>query len=336
MTKLRLLLAGFGNVGRRFVEILAKRETYPGLSGLEVAIVAVTTGRHGAWANPAGLAPGDILKTYQSCGRFPDALNTPDAIRTLDYDVLVELSPLSITGRGEPAISHVREALDRGRHVVSANKGPVAWAYHDLAARAQRNGVRFLHEATVMDGAPVFNLQRHCLQGNTILRLEGILTSTSNVVLGEMERGLSLTEAVAKAQGLGIAEADPSADLEGWDAAVKLTALANVLMQANLTPERIQRQGIENLTSETLTSARSRGCRIKMVCEAFRTGTEVQGSVAVRELPLEHPFARAEGAGSILRIHTDLLGRLVIAEDAPDLSTTAYGVIADLLALQSS
>ena len=336
MKKLRLLLAGFGNVGRRFVEILAERKTYPGLSGLEVAIVAVTTGRHGAWANPAGLAPANILETHRSRGGFPEALNTLQAIRTLDFDVLVELSPLSIPGQGEPAISHVRETLDRGRHVVSANKGPVAWAYHDLAARAQRNGVRFLHEATVMDGAPVFNLQRHCLRGNTITRLEGILNSTSNVVLGEMERGLSLAEAVTKAQAMGIAEADPSADLEGWDAAVKLTALANVLMEANITPERIQRQGIEKLTPDDLASARSRGCRIKMVCEAFRTGAVVQGSVAVRELSLDHPFARAEGAGSILRIHADLLGRLVIAEDAPDLSTTAYGVIADLLALQAS
>jgi len=336
MTKLRLLLAGFGNVGRRFVEILAEREAYPGLSGLEVAIVAVTTGRHGGWANPAGLAPADILETHHACGGFPEALSTLEAIRTLDFNVLVELSPLSIPGKGEPAISHVREALDRGRHVVSANKGPVAWAYHDLAARAQRNDVRFLHEATVMDGAPVFNLQRHCLRGNTILRLEGILNSTSNMVLGEMERGLSLAEAVTKAQAMGIAEADPSADLEGWDAAVKLTALANVLLEANITPERIQRQGIEKLTPDDLASARSRGCRIKMVCEAFRTGAVVQGSVAVRELSLDHPFARAEGAGSILRIHADLLGRLVIAEDAPDLSTTAYGVIADLLALQAS
>ena len=217
--------------------------------------------------------------------------------------------------------------------MVSGNKGPVAWAYRELSTLARARGVRFLHEATVMDGAPVFNLQRHCLRGNTILRLEGILNSTSNVVLGEMEQGLSLAAAVAKTQAMGIAEADPSADLEGWDAAVKLTALANVLMDADLTPERILRQGIAKLTPEDLASAQNQGCRIKMVCEAFRTDAGTQGSVTVQELPLDHPFARVEGAGSVLRIHTDLLGRLIIAEDGSDLSTTAYGVISDLLAL---
>lgn len=336
MAKLRLLLAGFGNVGRRFVEILADRKSYPGLSGLEVAIVAVTTGQHGAWANPAGLAPVTILETYRTRGSFPDSLATLDAVRTLDFDVLVELSPLSIAGRGEPAISYVREALSRGRHVVSGNKGPVAWAYRELSTLARARGVRFLHEATVMDGAPVFNLQRHCLRGNTILRLEGILNSTSNVVLGEMERGLNLAAAVAKAQAMGIAEADPSADLEGWDAAVKLTALANVLMDADIKPEQIWRQGIAQLTPKDLAVAQSRGRRIKMICEAFRTDAGIQGSVTVQELPLDHPFARAEGAGSVLRIHTDLLGRLIIAEDGPDLSTTAYGVISDLLELSES
>lgn len=333
MATLRLLLAGFGNVGRRFVEILANRVAFPALSPLDVSIVAITTGRHGAWGIPQGLSPSTILEMYDARNGFPEGFDTLQAIRKMDFNVLVELSPLSISGRGEPAITHVREALNRRRHVVSANKGPVAWAYRELRDLAQKQGVRFLHEATVMDGAPVFNLGRHCLRGNTISRLEGILNSTSNVVLGEMERGLSLPQAVSKAQAMGIAEADPSADLEGWDAAVKLTALANVLMDAELTPEQIQRQGIGNLVPGDLDSARSRGCRIKMVCEALRTGSGIQGSVLVKELALDHPFARVEGADSVLRLHTDLLGRLLIAEDGPDLTTTAYGLISDLLSL---
>ena len=332
MATLRLLLAGFGNVGRRFVEILRDRKAYPALQDLDVVLVGITTGRHGAWADPSGLAPEAVLERKG----FPLAMDTLQAVRTLDFDVLVELSPLSIKGRGEPAISHVREALDRGRHVVSANKGPVAWAWSDLQGLARKRGVRFLHEATVMDGAPVFNLARHCLRGNRILALEGILNSTSNVVLCEMERGTTLAEAVAKAQALGIAEADPSADLEGWDAAVKLTALANVLMDAGLTPERIAREGLGGITPSELAAARTRGGRYKLVCEARRDEEGVRGQVALRELPLDHPFARTEGPGSLLRIHTDILGKLVIAEDGPDLSTTAYGVIADLLELQKA
>jgi homoserine dehydrogenase len=333
MAALRLLLAGFGNVAQRFVEILADRQDYSGLAGFDVQVVAITTGSHGAWSVPVGLEPASILEEYRAQGRLPDKIDTLNAVRTLDYDVLVELSPLNIARKGEPAISHVREALLRGRHVVSANKGPVAWAYRELQDLARAKGVRFLHEATVMDGAPIFNLGRHCLRGNKILRLDGILNSTSNVVLCEMERGLSLPEAVKKAQAMGIAEADPSADLAGWDAAVKLTALANALMEADLTPERIDRHSIEHITMEELVSALSRGRRIKMVCEAERVDGTVRGSVTIHELPREHPFARMEGAGSVLRLHTDLLGKLVIAEDEPDLSTTAYGVIIDLMNL---
>lgn len=333
MAPLRLLLAGFGSVGRRFVELLAERDACPGLAGFDVAIVAVTTGGHGAWADPAGLAPAAILERHRDHGGFPDALDTLEAARTLDYDVLVEVSPLGIARRGEPSISFVRAALARGRHVVSANKGPVAWAHAELDALARAHGARFLFEATVMDGAPLFNMARHCLRGNTILGLEGILNSTTNVVLGAMEQGLDLAGAVARAQAMGIAEADPRADLEGWDAAVKLTALANVLMDAGLTPEDVSRQGIEGLTPEDLASARHQGRRIKLVCAAVRDGGAVRASVKVRHLEAGHPFARVEGAGSVLRIHTDILGRLILAEDAPDLSTTAYGLIADLFAL---
>jgi len=333
MAPLRLLLAGFGSVGRRFVELLADRPAYPGLDGLDVVIVALTTDSHGAWSDPSGLAPAAILEQYRGHGGFPGTLDTLEAAATLEYDVLLELSPLSIAGRGEPAISHVRAALDRGRHVVSANKGPVAWAWRELDGLARTRGARFLHEATVMDGAPVFNLARHCLRGNSVLRLDGVLNSTTNVVLGAMEQGLDLAAAVARAQAMGIAEADPRADLEGWDAAVKLTALANVLMAAGLTPEAVDRQGIEHLTRHEVASALARGQRIKLVCEAFRDGGTVRASVSVRHLELEHPFARVAGAGSILRLHTDLLGRLILAEEEPDLSTTAYGLIADLFTL---
>jgi homoserine dehydrogenase len=330
---MRLLLAGFGHVGRRLVELLDRPREHPGLARLEASVVAVTTGRHGAWADPAGLGPARILEQYRTHGGFPQDLDTLEAARSLDYDVLVELSPLTVERRGEPAISHVRAALARGRHVVSANKGPVAWAWRELQALARDRGARFLHESAVMDGTPVFNLARHCLRGATVLGLDGVLNSTTNVVLGRMEQGESLDQAVARAQAMGIAEADPAADLEGWDAAVKLAALANVLMDADLAPEAVRRQGIAHLTPRDLAEAAARGLRLKVVCEAVRSGAGVQGRVEVRELEPGHPFARLEGADSILRLHTDLMGRISILEESPGLTGTAYGVIADLLEL---
>jgi homoserine dehydrogenase len=329
---LRLLLAGFGNVGRTLAEILRDRHCYPGLADLDVVVVGLTTASHGAVADPNGIDLDRALARFRTAGRFPDpAPATLDAIRSLDYDVLVELTTLAVAARGEPAITHVREALARGRHAVSGNKGPVAWAYRELAGLARANGAAFLHEAAVMDGAPVFNLVRHGLRGNRIVRLDGVLNSTTNVVLSAIERGATLAEGIAAAQRLGVAEADPSLDLDGWDAAVKLAALVNAAMGGELEPEQVARQSLREVSVTRVRAALARGLRVKLVATAERSGTGVTAKVAAEELPLSHPFARTDGAGSVLRIATDLMGTIVLAEEAPDLKTTAYGVISDLL-----
>ena len=337
---MRLLLAGFGNVGRTLAAILLRRGDHPGLAGLDVSVVAITTGSHGALARPGGIDLAAALDGYGRLGGFvpgdPDhaSLTTLEAAAELDYDVLVEMTPLTVAARGEPAISHVRAALSRGRHVVSCNKGPVAWAYRSLDALARRAGRAFLHEAAVMDGVPVFNLARCCLPGATVHGFEGILNSTTNVVLAALERGASMDDAVAEARRLGVAEADPSADLEGWDAAVKVAALANVLMDGELAPEAVAREAVGADTASRARAAAAAGRRVKVVCEASRDGGRVTGRVALRELGPGDPFALVEGTGSALRLFTDLPGRMVVTEEHPDLFTTAYGAIADLLAIR--
>lgn len=324
---MKLLLLGFGNVGRRLVEILVDRASYPGLAELDVSIIGITTGSRGGVADPDGL---DLRRVLAENGRFDSKLTSEEALRTLDYDVAVEMTPLDIQGRGTAAISHVRAAMERGRHVITCNKGPIAWAWRPLRDLARERGVSFLYETTVMDGAPVFNLVQRCLQGNTLLRIEGILNSTTNYVLGEMEKGASLAAAVKGARRLGIAEADPANDLEGWDAAVKVSALANVLLDADLPPEAVERESLSAITTDRVREALDRGCRLKVVCEAFREGGNVIGRARVREIPLADPFALVAGTGSILRFTTDILGKIVLTEEDPDLSTTAYGVISDL------
>ncbi|MFL6262908.1 MAG: homoserine dehydrogenase [Thermoanaerobaculia bacterium] len=328
---MKLLLLGFGNVGRRLAEVLVDRASYPGLADLEVSIVGITTGSRGGVADPDGLDPRRVLAEQ---GRFASSLGSEEALQTLDYDVAVEMTPLDIPGRGAAAISHMRAAMERGRHAITCNKGPIAWAWRPLRDLARERGVSFLYETTVMDGAPVFNLAQLCLQGNTVLKIEGILNSTTNYILGEMEKGASLADAIKGAQRLGIAEADPANDLEGWDAAVKVSALANVLLDADLPPEAVERESLSALTPQRVREALDRGCRLKMVCEAFREGGKVIGRVQVREIPLADPFALVAGTGSILRFTTDILGKLVITEEDPDLSTTAYGVISDLFRLR--
>ena len=339
---LRLLLLGFGHVGRRLAQILADiladRSVWPGLADLDVSVIGITTGTRGALANPSGIDLASALAEIRSRGSFakhPDfsRIGSLEAACTLDYDVLVEMTPLDLPGRGRDDIAHIRAALEHGRSAISANKGPLAWGYRELRDLARAKGCGFLHESAVMDGAPVFNLARFCLRGNVIQRIEGILNSTTNLILGELEAGGSLQGAIEKAQEKGVAEADPQNDLDGWDAAVKIAALANVLLGASLTPEEVERESLREIGPERLQAARENGCRIKMVCEVFRAGERIVGRVRAREVPLGDPFALVAGTGSILRLTTDLLGTIVITEENPDLTTTAYGILSDLLSL---
>jgi len=338
----RALLLGFGNVGRAAADILVRRDQHPGLAGLDVSVVGIVTGRHGALVNERGLDLGRALADWQRHGRFPPShpdhapLDAREALRTVACDVAVEMTPLTRAARGEPAITHVREALRGGRHVVTANKGPLAWAFAELSSLAAEQGLQFLYETTVMDGVPVFNLARHGLRGATVTRIEGILNSTTNAVLGALECGGTLADAVARAQQEGYAEADPSDDLEGWDAAVKLSALAAVLMGVALPPEAIAREGIAGIDPARVVAARARGARLKLVADAWREGGGVRGRVALREVPLEDPFALVAETSSILRLVTDLAGTVVITEERPGLQVTGYGVISDLLALSAA
>jgi homoserine dehydrogenase len=327
---LRALFLGFGNVGRAVAEILAHRERYPGLTGADITVVGIVTGSHGAKIDPDGIDLAQALSEFHSSGGFPPALRAGGDI---GYDAVVEMTPLDRRRRGEPAITHVREALARGRHAVSANKGPLAWAFRDLSRLARDRGLRFLYETAVMDGVPVFNLVRHGLRGATVHRVEGILNSTTNAILSALERGESFEEALARAQRDGVAEADPGDDLEGWDAAVKVSALANVLMDGDLPPESVAREGIVGVDAARVRETMARGARLKLVGEAWRDADAVQGRVVLREVPMTDPFALVEDTSNILRLVTDLAGRIVITEERPDIRVTAYGVISDLLTL---
>lgn len=346
----RALLLGFGHVGRELARVLLRRDEHPGLAGLDLRVVGIVTGSHRTLAEPGGLDLEAALAAYAGDGFSParPAFAEIDGLRAaaeLDYDVLVELTPLDVVGRGEAAIRHVRAALERGRHAISANKGPVAWAYRSLRDLARERGVRFLFEAAVMDGAPVFNLTRCALPGARIEALSGVLNSTTNVVLGGLEEGLAFEAAVDRARELGIAEADVrsaggaagGADLEGWDGAVKLAALANVLLvgegEAEVRPEQVTREVVDAALGERARRAREAGRRLKMVCEAVRADGSVRAAVRARELEPGHAFARLEGTSSALTITADLLGTITLVEEDPDLTTTAYGVLSDLLSL---
>jgi len=339
--QLKVLLIGFGNVGRQVAKILTReRDRFPGLAPLDLKFVGIIGKSKGSLVNQDnGIDLQRALEEVEDHGTFdpanPDSKDMTglEAAASLDYDVLIELSTLSVENRGQPAISHIGTALGRGSHAISANKGPVAFALKELQELALKNNCSFLYETTVMDGAPVFNMARCSLKGCTIKGIDGILNSTTNYILTRMEEGQTLEGAVREAQEIGMAEADPSHDLEGWDPAAKICVLANALMGASITPYEVERKGITGLTMDDIRKASASGKKLKLICRAWREAEEVKASVKVEEIPALHHYVSVTGGGAVIRIETDLMGPVLMTQEDPSLYDTAYGVLSDLMTL---
>jgi homoserine dehydrogenase len=316
-----LALIGYGNVARRFEEMLGEqRDTLASSYNLTCRVVATASRRHGCTAG--GTACRDSFEAIAHVGRS-------DA----DLKVVVETTTLDIE-RGEPAIAHVRAAFAAGCHVVTANKGPVAFAHDELAAAATAAGVRFLFEGAVMDGIPIFNLVRETLPALRITGFEGVVNTTTNHILTAMEEGRDFDSALAQMQADGIAEADASLDVDGWDAAAKTAALANVLLAAHMTPRDVARTGISAAMGDRARSARAGGKRLKLVASAHRdAGGHVVARVEPRELPQDHLLAGLAGDANALVLETDLLNRIAIGQLSSSLTQTAYALLGDLIAI---
>ncbi|MBL8175651.1 MAG: hypothetical protein JNK48_13340 [Bryobacterales bacterium] len=314
---MNLALIGYGSVGKAFARLLHKKQSqYP------FRIVAIQTARHGAAYHPHGL-PIDPPwgPPAPSIGEFLDKAQA---------EVVFEVTTLN-PATGEPALSHIRAAFARGLHVVTANKGPIAHAYEDLRSEALRAGVQLRFESIVMDGAPVFNLVRETLPGVRILGFHGVLNSTTNIVLEAMEQGQSLEDGIRLAQKIGVAEADAAFDIDGWDAAAKTAALANVLMNARTNPLLVDTKGIRRLTPEKLAELKPKGKTIRLVSRAHQGKEALKMRVRAEVLDLTEPLALARGTSNLLRIETDLMGTLGILESDPGVEQTAYGLFSDLV-----
>ncbi len=315
---MNLALIGFGQVGR---ELARQLDAHP--QRFPFRIVGIHTLRHGTLVDAAGISLKRALTMPALGTRLATVEEFLEACRPHAAVELTPLDPLT----GEPAIRHLRAALERGIHAVTANKGPVAFAYQELAQLARERGCLFRFESTVMDGAPVFNLVRRCLPGARVLGFTGVLNSTTTVVIEAMEEGRSFSEGVERARRMGITEANHSYDTDGWDAAAKTAALANVLLDARVTPMEIDRRGIGRLTPDRLRDLNAQGKTVRLVSRGSRSGKlRVRGEVLSRADLL----ASAQGASGLLLLHTDLMGTVGAIEVAPTLAQTAYGVLADL------
>jgi homoserine dehydrogenase len=319
---LRIVLLGYGNVGKAFARLLReKRSAYP------FPIVGIHTANQGTAFDFKGLSvTPEFGPAVQSVDEF---------LNRAKPDVAIEITTLN-PETGEPAISHIRSALLRNIHVITANKGPIAHAYASLQEEARRAQAEFRFESTVMDGAPVFNMVRNALPGVKIAGFTGVLNSTSKVVIAAMARGESMEAGVREAQALGIAEADASFDIDGWDSAAKTAALANVLMDARTTPQQVEREGIRGFTPEQVEALAREGQTVLIVSRAERNGDQVRLRVSPEILPKTDLLATAQGTSNIILFHTDLMGTVGTVSIDPGVEQTAYGLFSDLVDIARS
>lgn len=316
-------------MGRALLRLLISKETELRRKyDVRWRLTGVASRRIGWVANPEGLNPIATLG-----GHFPNVAQTARTVREwielAKADVVFEASSLDAQ-TGQPAIEHIVAALESGAHAISANKGPLVVAYKELNALAKEKGRKFLFESTVMDGVPIFSLFPLGLPLTELRGFSGVLNSTTNVVLTEVEKGRSFEEGVKRAQALGIAETDPSQDLDGWDSAIKVATLATVLMGVPTRIDQVQRTGIRELSEEKIRSVRSAGMRYKLVCRAERRGNGVDCYVEPELLLVSDALAGLEGTSSAIRFDLDVFG-LSMVEHNPGVDATGYGLLADFL-----
>lgn len=329
MREYNLCFLGFGNVGRALARLLQiKSEEMREQFGILWRITGVATRRMGWIAAPDGIEMDEILAGKNVS---PALDNVRDWLKAARADVLFETTSLE-PFNGEPAIEHIRAALESGAHAITANKGAVVHGFEELNALAATRSKRFMFESTVADCLPVFSLFRETLPTARLISFRGILNSTTSIILEEIERGRTFDEGVARAQSLGVTETDPGYDVDGLDAAVKVCALARVLMRAPLKLEDIQREGIRSLSEEKIREARAAGTPFKLVSQAKRTADgSISASVRPEQLAQDDPLVTTSGTTLTINFELDVLQGLTLTAHSPNLQSTAYGLLADFL-----
>lgn len=318
---MRIALLGFGSVGQGIARAIAKKS-------LDITITGLADSRSGI-ISPGGIDIAAALARKAETGICGEHGITPmNVVKEAEYDVLVEVTPTDVI-TGEPALSHIREALKRRRHVVTSNKGPIALAFPELQALARSNGVMLRYEATVCGAIPLIHATQEGLAGNTVSRLCGILNGTCNFILTRMsEEGLTYEQALAEARELGYAEADPTYDVQGIDAGIKLVILANTVLAMQTTLADVERTGIDLLTPEALRLAEDQECTIRLIGEILPDSGTLR--VSPRIIPKTHPLV-VEGTLNAVTVETDMAGEITFIGKGAGSMETASAIIGDIL-----
>jgi len=338
----KLTLIGFGNVARSLVKLFLRKEDLLKQQGITFSFTGISTGRHGCAVNPNGLDIQKALELVES-GKVISSLSqipisdSLSVIQNSQADFMFENSPVN-KQTGQPAIDHVRAALNLGMHAITANKGTVVHCYRELTALAKSKGKMFRFESTVLGGAPVFSVMREAFPFAEISSFKGILNATSNIILSRMENGEPYEDAVKYCQSIGVAETDPANDVDGWDAAIKVAALVTVLMDTPMTPQQVNPTGIRGITPEMIAKAKAEGRRYKLVCSADKVGDNVTASVAPQLVGSTSPLYGMANSSTGITFRTDvILDYSIIETEREDMKggpiETAYGLFADFVSI---
>ena len=330
MKQYNLCFLGFGNVGRALARLLVAKSTELRESGIEFRVTGVASRRIGWLCNSEGFDMSALL-TDASLAEQSSANNISEWLSAARPDAVFETTSLNPES-GQPAINYLRSVLAFGAHAITANKGVLVHGYQDLAALAQEKGKRFLFESAVLDSAPVFSLFRETLPAVKLRGFSGVFSSTTNVIIETMEAGRSFVEGLKTAQELGVAETDANHDIDGWDATVKVCALASVLMNVPLKPAEVSREGIRDLTHGKLLAARAEGRPFKLVARAKLGGDgKLVATVRPEQIAASDPLGNVRGTSLAIHFELDMMPGLTITSHRPNLQSTAYGLLADFI-----
>lgn len=329
MKRYRLCFLGFGNVGRALARLLVSktnelRESY----GIEWEVTGVAT-RRMSWRASASAI--DVARLLAGGDETASASGIDEWLAIAKPDVVFETTSLN-PETGQPAVEHIKKSLLAGAHAITANKGPIVYAYNELNGIAVAQGKRLMFESTVLDSAPVFSLFRETLPAVKIRGFSGVFNSTTNVILETMEEGRSFAEGVKAAQELGVAETDPRHDVEGWDSIMKICAIARVILRAPLLPGDVRREGIRDLDSATLKAARAEGKPFKLLSKAtVNADGSVTAFVRPEQIAASDPLGGVRGTSLAIHFELDTIPGLTIISHRPNLQSTAYGLLADFV-----
>ena len=330
---IKLAVIGIGGVGRAFLKLLNDKKKSLLKEGLEFTVNYIMNSKGGIYKEN-GFNLNQCLdlsnqKVYTKDNY--ENVNFDELLQKNNIDFLVELTPTNKT-TGEPGMTYIKKALKHGINVVTSNKGPILLAYKRLKQIAKDNNVQLGIGCTTGGALPTINGGVIDLAGSNILSIEGVLNGTTNYIINEMEKGGNTYEqALLKAQRQGIAETDPYLDVEGWDTAIKLLILTNVLFDVDRTLDDVSVKGITHITPKDIQDALNEGIKFKLIGKSYKANNEIKIEVGLKKIGSENPFYFVDGKNKAVRYQSDTLGDLTIMGGQSGIVAAAASVLRDIV-----